>query len=518
MGSSGGLDPRTPVIVGAGQVLQRPAPDGGGALDPIGLAVAALRIAGEDSGTGERLLRRADSVRHVATSGWLYSDEAALVSEALGAAPRERVRSAAFGGDGPGRLVGDAARAIAAGEADVVLIAGAEAVASLLSVQRAGGRPSWPEQPSARPTRVVGTERAPANEAEQAVGLLAPSLLYALMENAIRAERGAGRDQHVARISELWSGFSRVAARNPHAWIAREHSAREIATPGPRNRPVADPYTKLMSANIAVDQAAALILCSARAAIDAGVPRERWVFPLASAHAADEWFVSERSELAASPAIAAASRAALEHAGASIWEVAQIDLYSCFPSAVQIAARELGLDIADPGRPLSVTGGLTFAGGPGNDYALHAIATLVERLRAQPDALGLSTALGWYATKHACGVYSASPPRRPFREIDAGASMARPAPRAATAAYEGPARIESFTVPYRRDGSPEALIASAITPDGARALVREDEPERVAAILEADPLGAEALVVAGAGGRIELGAPATLAAGAQLGA
>src|SRR2546428_12302802 len=136
MAAGATIDPRTPVIVGAGQVVQRPADDE--RSDPIELALAALRRAAADSGAGEQLLRRADSVRHVASTGWLYRDEAALIAQAVGASPRETVRTCAYGGDGPQRLLGDSARTIADGEADVVLPAGAEALATPVAHQRTG--------------------------------------------------------------------------------------------------------------------------------------------------------------------------------------------------------------------------------------------------------------------------------------------------------------------------------------------------------------------------------------------
>jgi len=198
--------------------------------------------------------------------------------------------------------------------------------------------------------------------------------------------------------------------------------------------------------------------------------------------------MSERRELAASPAINAVGHAALEQAGIAIDEVAHIDLYSCFPSAVQIAASELGLESNDE-RPLTLTGGLTFAGGPGNNYASHGIATAVARLREDTHAFALTTALGWYATKHACGIYSSRPGNSPFREIDASEFVQRPAPRAATASYSGPATIEAYTVPYNRGGEPEAAIVSALTPDGARALMRSADPELIGSLLDTDPLG-----------------------------
>ena len=487
----GSLDPRTPVIVGAGQIVQRP---GEGDLDPIELAVEAVRRAGDDSGTGDGLLRRADSMRHVATTCWTYRDEAALIAAALDIVPRETVRTTLLGGDGPQRMVGDTARSIANGQLDVAVVSGAEAVASVLALQRAGTRPTWAEQTGdVEPTRVLGTDRAPTSGAEMAVGLMAPIYNYALLETAVRASNGADAHGHMRRLGALWSRFSQVATTNPYAWLSQARTAAELIEPSPANRPVSAPYLKLLTANIQVDQASALILCSAGAAEDAGVPRDRWVFACSTAYAHEEWFMSERADLAAAPAIRAAGQAALRHAGVGIDDVAHIDLYSCFPSAVQIAARELDLPVDDPARPLTVTGGLTFAGGPGNNYTGHSIATLVQRLR-EADGFGLATAVGWYLTKNAVGVYSAQPPARPFRDIDAGESIQRPAPRRATSDYSGTATLEAYTVPYARDGTPEAAIVSAIAPDGTRALVRSSDEDLIAALLEADPLGLEVTV------------------------
>jgi acetyl-CoA C-acetyltransferase len=490
------------VIVGAGQFVPPPgAGDGDDARDPISLAVQALRLAGADSGTGDRLLRRAESVRHVATLCWPYTDEAALISDELGASPRETVRTTQFGGDGPQRLVSDTAQAIADGHLDVALVSGAEAVATLRTAQRAGDMPAWATQPSAaQPSRVLGVERFPSSEPETSVGLMAPVYNYALIETAVRDAAGAdsGPDAHMRVVADLWSRFSAVAADNPFAHLQRAFRPDQLLDVSVGNRPVSCPYPKLLTANIQVDQATGLIICSAAAARAAGVPQDRWVFIWAGAHAQDEWFLSERAELAASPAIRAVGAAVLEHAGASIDELAYVDLYSCFPSAVQIAARELGLAIDDRSRPLTLTGGLTFAGGPGNNYASHAIATLVGRLREDPAALGLTTAVGWYLTKHACGIYSGRPPTKPFQSLDAGEQIARPAARQVSNEYAGAATVEAYTVPYRRDGEPEAAIVSALTANGVRALVRTADPTIIGECVTGDPLR-RAVTLGGAG-------------------
>ena len=487
------LDPRTPVIVGAGQITHRHEPGGDLALaEPAALIGRALRAAAEDSGAGDALLTASDSIRCPPVLAWQYRDVAALVAADLGSSPRETVQ-AKIGGDGPQRLINETAQAIADGELEVALIGGAEAMASLNAARREGATPPWRTQgDDVAPTRVSGSDRHPLNEAETKVGLIAPLDTYALIESAIGARSGDDPATHLQRIAELWSRFSAVAAGNPYAWIPRAHTPEEIATPSPHNRAVSSPYTKLLSANIQVDQAAGLILCSAEAARRARIPAERWVFIHAGAEATDEWHVTERDVLTASPAIRAIGRAALEHAGVTIGEVAHVDLYSCFPAAVQIAAAELGLPLDDVQRPLTVTGGLTFAGGPGNNYASHGVATLVPLLREHPEAMGLATALGWYVTKHAIGLYSGTPPSRPFRSLHP--SPDRPAVRVARTDYAGPATLEAFTVRHDRDGAPFSAAVSALTPSGDRAMLAVSDGELLRSLLDRDQLGSEVAV------------------------
>jgi acetyl-CoA C-acetyltransferase len=312
--------------------------------------------------------------------------------------------------------------------------------------------------------------------------------MYALIETAVRAAAGESTSAHAGRVAELWSRFSDVAAENPHAWIKRAHSAAEIGEPTPANRVVCAPYTKLLTANIQVNMASGLILASIAAAEAAGVPKDRWVFVHATAHAQEEWHVSERAELAASPAVRAAASSVLERCGLQIGDVAYVDLYSCFPSAVQIAARELGLTLGVDDPPPTVTGGLTFAGGPGNNYASHALATLLARVRDDPRAFALTTAVGWYLSKHALGVFSAQPPRAPF----AHALVHPPLPHArkVVSGFSGRAALESHALPFDREGAPEAAIVSALTPAGERVLLRTEDSDTIGELLAGEHLGA----------------------------
>ncbi|MEV6277287.1 acetyl-CoA acetyltransferase [Nocardia sp. NPDC051832] len=489
-----GMDPRTPVLVGAGQVVHRAGEPG--YPGPVELAAESLRRAAADSGAGARLLRSADLIAAVAPVSKPYADLGALVAAELGAAPKRTVQSARFGGDAPQRLLNTVAQAIADGQSEVALLTGAEAVASWNAANRAGVQVDWPEQAEI-PSEIIGSERGPNSEMETAAGLWGPVYFYALMETALRARLGLSEADHRARIGGLWSRLSEVATRNPYAWMPTAHSAADLTTPSASNRMVSTPYPKLLIANLTVDLGAGLIVCSAAAADAAGVPRDRWIFPHGGATATDEWFVTERADLSVSPAIAAAGQAALGHAGIGIDDVAQLDLYSCFPIAVQVAAEALGLPIDDPARPLSVTGGLTFAGGAGNNYLTHSLATMVGRLRERPGDYGLTTALGWYITKHGVGVYSAKPPARLFRSIEAEVPAAS---RAVAPGYTGPATVEAYTVAYRksRDGGdePEAVVISALNPAGARILVRASDAGTVAAFTGGDPIGAPAEIAA----------------------
>jgi acetyl-CoA C-acetyltransferase len=249
------------------------------------------------------------------------------------------------------------------------------------------------------------------------------------------------------------------------------------------------PYPKRMCANIDVDQASALLLCSYEAAQAAGVPGDQLVFPLAGADAHDHYFYTERASHATSPAIEIAGRAALGAAGLGIDDVARFDLYSCFPAAVQIGMRALGLSGPDWGdsRPLTLTGGLGFAGGPGNDYSTHGIATAVAECRRDPGSVALVTALGWYVTKHSVGLYSTTPPADGFTAVDPKATQAEvdAHPRVEPAGdVDGEVVVEATSVVVERDGSPSLALLTGMTGDGRRALAISRDADAMRSMCE----------------------------------
>ena len=211
-------------------------------------------------------------------------------------------------------------------------------------------------------------------------GIRQPIQIYPLFENALRAKAGRSVADHQAHLGAFYSGFSEIAIDNPYAWDRRGYSPDEIAVPAPKNRMVGFPYTKLMCSNEQVDESAAMILCSVERARVLGIAEDRWVFPFGIAEAAAP-LVSERYDLSGSTMADASSRALWELTGLGPDEIAHVDLYSCFPSAVQVQAGALGFGLD---RPLTVTGGMRFSGGPWNNYAMHGLATMVGVLRGGP--------------------------------------------------------------------------------------------------------------------------------------
>jgi acetyl-CoA C-acetyltransferase len=243
-------------------------------------------------------------------------------------------------------------------------------------------------------------------------------------------------------------------------------------------------------------------MCSLSAARRAGVPDENMVFPLAAADANDHWFLSHRYDLHSSPAIAVAARRALAAAGLELGDVHHVDLYSCFPCAVQMAAAAIGLPLDDPGRPLTVTGGLGFAGGPGNNYVSHSLATMATLLRREPAAVGLVTGLGWYATKHAVGLWSSAPGRKPFRherpqaEVDA-LPRRSPAPDGG-----GDMTVETYTVVSDRQGEPVLGVLALLDDAGRRAWANVTEHDLLQGLQSEEGCGRRAKV--GGDGQVDL--------------
>jgi acetyl-CoA C-acetyltransferase len=460
------LDPRLPVVVGVGQVSQR-TDRGEPVLEPVALMAEALRRASDDTGarTGDPLAG-ADSIRVSCELSWRYRDPGGLVADLVGATPADTALTV-MGGNYVQTVVNQTARDIQSGANDLVLLTGGEAWRTRTAARRNDTDLAWTTQPdSVPPARQIGGDEPLGHPTEYARGIVMPVHVYPMFDIALRAADGLTHEEHRTRISTLWSTFSDVAADNPNAWIQRRFTPEEIAEPTADNRMIGFPYTKLMNSNNMVEQGAALILCSVERAQSLGIPRDRWVFLHAGADAHDHWYVSNRADLHSSPAIRLAGRAALDGARVDVDDLAYIDLYSCFPSAVQIAARELGLGLE---RTLTVTGGMSFAGGPWNNYVMHSIATMAGRLRDDEGAYGLCSGNGGYVTKHAFGVYATQPPEAGrFVHAEPQAAIDELPSRALAEDHVGPVKIETYTVMHDRENQPERGLVACLTDDGRR--------------------------------------------------
>ena len=355
------------------------------------------------------------------------------------------------GGNMPQLLVNQFAEEIARGETRAAMIVGGEALRTQHGVERAGLRVSWQEDPGGSP-ELIGDPRRGWNEHEDKHNLRAAITQYPLYENAIRAKRGDTLDRHMQSMGTLMAGFARVAAGNPLATRRAGYAAQRLATVDADNRWIGFPYPRLMVSNAFIDQAAAFVITSVGTARELGIAESKWVYLHGCADGHDHWYTTERFDLASSPAIRAVARKALDMAGKTMDAFRFLDIYSCFPSAIEIACEELGIAEDDP-RGLTVTGGLVYFGGPGNSYVALSICEMMRRLRASPGAFGLVTANGNWVTKHSFGVYSTVPyPGSWQRESPAILQAQLDAlPKAPfTEMANGPAAIETYAVMHDR--------------------------------------------------------------------
>jgi len=469
-----------PVLVGVGQLLQR-ADDPSRAAEPLAMMVGALEQAAEDA-AAPKLLQRASSI-YVLRGMWRYGDPGRAIARRLGAMPSETVGTP-YGGNFAQACVIDAAREIQAGRRDVVLVTGAENGRSQGQAQRQGVVLTETEAPGC-PDRKIAEDKAIFHDAELARGMNSASDVFAIIESAIRFANGETPLAHARRIAELWAGFNAVARGNPHAWIRQPYTAQQIGAALPDNPMISYPYTRLMIANARVDMAAGLMLCSLATARSAGVPEEKLVFLHAATEANDSNFLSTRQDFHRSPAVRLAGARALELAGKTIGAIEHFDLYSCFPSSVQVAATELGIPA---GHALTVTGGLTFGGGPLNSYALHAVARMAEVVRETRGSLGLVHANGGWLAKHAIAIYSAEPAKDGFRYENLQQQVDAFPLREALVDWNGSVTIEAYTVAHQK-GQPRIAHVACLTGDGKRTWATVSEPALLAVMMREEFCG-----------------------------
>ena len=499
------LDPtRQPVLVGIGEIIDRPA-DRAQGQEPLALMVAALQRAEADAGAA--LLARVDSLDVVNSITWPYVDLPGLICQRLGIAPQRRFYGE-VGGNTPILFIHEAAQRIARGESTVAAVVGGEATHTAAWARRQGVALPWTE---VEPVAIGPGGYLPARKRSYlhplavAHGIDAPITVYPLYENATAAAWGLTPGAAQAESARIWAGMSQVAAANPNAWMRTALSPAQIAATGPENRPIAWPYPKLMVANPAVNQGGAVLITSAAVALAAGIPAARLIHIWGGAAATEPKDWMARDQFTAAPAQDVVLEAMLAANGGSIAGVAACELYSCFPVVPKMARRRLGLaeDAA-----LSTAGGLTFHGAPLNNYMTHAACGMVRTLRARPGERGVLYGQGGFVTAHHAIVVASRAPEddgilAPFdRQAEADARR-RPAPEIVETA-SGAATVETFTVVFAADGSVAHGAVVLRLPGGARTLARvpaEDGATRAVLMATAQsPVGRVGTVGAGAGG------------------
>lgn len=503
------VDPRTPVLIGVGQCSDPIDGPGYRRASPVELAATAARRALADTGADLATVTAAvDTVAGVRQFEISQPNAPAplgrsnnyprSVANRLGAQPRRALLEVA-GGQGPQHLVTELAATIAAGDSEIALVFGSEAISTARHLAGADDRPDFTETVDGDlEDRGYGLEGLVSEYAIRHGLTDAPSQ-YALFDNARRARLKQARAEYLHGMGELFAPFTRVAAANPYAAAPTERSATELATPTEANRPIADPYLRYLVARDQVNQGAAVLVASVTAARRLGVPEEKWVYLHGHADLRERDLL-DRADLSAGPASVMAARHALQVAGIGVEDLATFDLYSCFPIAVSNIADELGLEPDDP-RGLTLTGGLPFFGGAGNNYSMHAIAEAVDRARRDPGSYGFVGANGGTLSKYSVGIYSTTPTGwRADRSPDLQAEIAAwPAPGHVETA-EGPATVETYTVKYDRRGQRSGIIVGRLDATDARflALATDDAVLDLLTSSE-EPIGATLHVSPGEG-------------------
>jgi acetyl-CoA C-acetyltransferase len=467
------LDPRQPVLVGIGTCMQRE-----DVLErskePMDLMLDAVRRAGMDAG-GAHTLSGVQSIA-VPKGRWRYRNPAGEIARHIGAKSPTTILASV--GVLQQSLIGVACSRIAKGDIDSALIVGADAGYRIACAKRMGERAGERQQDDA-PDVSLEPEEELLHPAELHAGLRMPVALYAILESAWRAKNGLTVDAHRTQLGAMYQRFSEVAAGNPEAWRRKPLGALEIREPSERNPMQAFPYTRLHCATWNVDQAAALLICSVAKAQALGIPQSQWIFAAASSESNHMVPVSARADLAACVGARLAGHAALAAAGITASQLDWVELYSCFPIAIEAYAQELGIALT---RDLTVTGGMPFAGGPFNNYVLQATCRMATLLR-QDKALhglqrrvGLVTSVSGLLTKQGFGVWASQSGNSGFAFDDVSAATARQQDtREVISSFQGRAAIVGYTVLHDRGQAPRALVL-ADTDTGCRALAWSEDP------------------------------------------
>ncbi len=468
-------DPHRPVIVGIAEAKV----DSDDPIDPYHWLASLVREAGVDAGA-PGAITAIDTVALVEVAAWKLAAPATHLSGLLGASAPTRMVGAT-GGNAGQALMNQVCERIQSGQSQIALVGGVERLGARMRSGRTGTWLDWEsEAPDLPPDPIFGSMREGTAPDEMAAGAHMPLDIYPLMETARRHRLDMSVEEYDQFLGTLISQCSQVAAQHPVAWHRNPLTPEEAVQVTEKNRMISAPYRRCMVADIGVDQAAAILLMSEECADSYGIPQDRRVYPIAGAEAVETYWFTRRAALDASPALDAAAATALRLGGICLdraignEDIARFNLYSCFPVALSMGAKAFGIpDPTKSDRPLTLTGGLARFGGPASNYATHGIVAMARAAREHPTDLGIATALGWYATKHAVGLYSGTPGTGGF-QIERLADRPETEVEIVPPVANVMGTVEGSTAIFDREGTPTRSLLSARTEDGKRFLVRSD--------------------------------------------
>lgn len=432
-------------------------------------------------------LELVDALACVEPFSWGYKDLGRTVAGDMGLSEDIEHVWVPAGGTSPQDLLHKIGQKISAGEIDCAVICGAESMRTMRRALKSGHNLDWPDRTdAANPMR---DQRSFSSELEQRHGLSRPIQLFPLIENALRTANGRSASEQIEVATTILARNAAVAKSNVHEWFRDAPTADELGNVTADNRMIVYPYTKRMNAIMDVDQSAAIVIVSDTFLEKHGLtPRSAAV--LGGAGAEEIWNPIEREDLSKCPAMELSIQQALARSGLTAGDIDAMDLYSCFPSAVQLGLQALGASTEDE-RPLSLTGGLAFAGGPGNAYVLHALVSALERIRKSNHAKLLVTGIGMANTKHAATILSSAdhiPAEATGKLVYREANPARPVKVIERAG--GEARIATYTIEYERDGTPSNIVLLLDLKGGGRTIANmADVPRAAEELLSMDPIG-----------------------------
>ncbi len=477
-----------PVLVGIGELVNREQAQPG---EPWKYMVQCALKAEEDTGVQD-ILSSIDSLSMVNVISRNYLNEPLHIANALAANPRDIVTTP-IGATGPQSLLNRLCDRISIGESNIGLICGGEAFYT-----RGIGAESL-EKKAAHGTRkeypLFGDLREPVSSLEASYGLFLPAVVYPLFANAYRQYHHLSLDDYLMQSGRLCEKYSREAAQNEIAWFRDGKTAEQISTVTTDNRIAHYPFTKYMNAIMSVDQAAALLVMSEKEANRFGISENRRIYLVGCGDAAEKWHISNRVNYYSAPGLKIAYDNALTQANLTTEDIDYWDLYNCFPVAAQIALKTLQLpDNTNP----TLTGGLPYFGGAGNNYSLHSICAMVKTLRSEPEKTGVVQSVSWYMSKFAIGIYSGTRPDS-FQRRDPSEYMYdidKLYPDVPILINQiGRFKIETYTTTLDREGEPLSAVIIAQDQNGARLFACNDkDPQLIRDMMQEEPIGKTAIV------------------------